>query len=594
MVAARIVGIDLGTTNSAVAVWEDGAVRVLANELGDKLTPSAVAEDPASKAIVVGRVAKDMLALNPACGVMSFKRWMGQDKTLAAGGRTFRPEELSAYVLDALKATVERELGGVSGCVVSVPAYFGEAQRAATRKAAEMAGWVVERMVNEPTAAALAYGVASHDAAMDHGDGASQTGNLVVLDLGGGTFDVCVMSRFEGLLEVRGVAGVSQLGGDDFTRVLAEACAARAGIGRGLDELGGPQRAKLLMRAELLKRKLARWTEAEIAVPTTSASPRRGVDPAGGADLGEPAVSLRFTRAEADALFAPLFAQMVMPCRQALRGANLAASDLDDVLLVGGASAWPSFATFAVELFGRPPRIEANPELLVVQGAAMQAHLCSDAASITDVVVTDVLSHSLGTEVSRRIGGHIVDGFFSPIIHRNTVIPTSKTETYYPVNDEQRVIEVGVYEGDSRLVADNTRLGALRVPLPKRGDREVHVTFTYDVSGTLDVEATVGTTGAKTQQTFARDTSLSPEEAERAMARIRQLKADPRARPRYREALARAELLWREGDPEIRVTIDAALAAFEAALAGGDGNEMEERYRALTALCQKMDGDERW
>lgn len=573
-----LVGIDLGTTQSAVAYWHDGAAHLVPNELGDVLTPSAVAELAPHGALVVGRAAKDMIAHAPACGALGFKRSMGRDVTLPVGTRTLRPEELSAYVLDALRADVERELGSaVTRCVISVPAYFGEPQRVATRSAAEMAGWIVERIVNEPTAAALAHGIHGSD---PDDDGES---TFVVLDLGGGTFDVCVMERFEGLLEVKGVAGLSDLGGDDFTHALGNFCLRRAGHRLALDQLSPSVRARVVMRAELLKRQLSRWPQGEIAIP-------RADDPDG------PTTAVTITRTEAHDVFRPLLARIVQPCREALAGARITPARLRDVLLVGGASPMPAFIDAARDLFGLEPRIDPNPDHLVAKGAAIQAALCAKDDSVSDTVVTDVLSHTLGTDVSQRIGDKHVDGFFSPIIHRNTVIPAARSRSYQTVEPNQRELTFGIYEGEARRVADNVLLGTLTVTdlPPSPTPQSVELTFAYDVSGILDVEAKIEATGATVAKTFVRDRSLSPQDIERARARLRQIKTDIRQRPRYREAIARAELLWREGDAERRHALGYALTAFEDALATGDPTVIEPYLQHLLHCCRTIDHDERW
>ncbi|MEM9691417.1 MAG: Hsp70 family protein [Myxococcota bacterium] len=572
---APIAGIDLGTTNSAIAIWDGAKARLLENAGGEVLTPSAVAEDPDTKSLIVGRSAKDRLARDPSAGAFSFKRLMGEEHKLAVGSRRLRPEEASAYVLDALRADAERQLGTpVSRCVISVPAYFGEAQRVATRKAGELAGWAVERIVNEPTAAALAYGFGVDESER----------RFVVLDLGGGTFDVCVMERFEGLLEVRGVAGVSQLGGDDFTIALANFCLRRAGSAHTLDTLTPGARTRAFRRAELLKRKLARWPEAEVAIPLVD-------------DTQSPAPTVRVSAAEANDVYAPLLDRLARPCREAMRGASVALDEIDDVLLVGGASQLPAFARLARELFGREPILDPSPDQLVAKGAAIQGALCADEeAAVRDVVVTDVLSHSLGTDVARELGGKVVSGFFAPIVHRNTVIPVSRSELFGTMSPNQRTIELGIYEGESRRVEENTKLGELLVTGIPRGPKgqEIRVTFTYDVSGTLDVEAIVIATGQSVSKTFVRRGGLSREETERAQARIRQLKTDPRDRPRYREALNRAELLWSEGTAAERATLELAITEFESAIEDGKPGPIEEAYATLCETCRRIDHDERW
>ncbi|MEM6531276.1 MAG: Hsp70 family protein [Myxococcota bacterium] len=570
--SAPIVGIDLGTTNSAITVFQDGRARLIENELGEQLTPSAVAYDARAGGVVVGRIAKDLLARNPALGTLSFKRHMGTEQTLKVNGEAWTPEQLSSYVLDSLRTDAERFLGrSVERCVVSVPAYFSEAARFATRRAAEMAGLVVERVVNEPTAAALAYGM--HDAENEK--------RFLVFDLGGGTFDVCVMEIFEGMLEVKSVAGVSQLGGDDFTTALMTRALSLAGLVHDDPAVTAESRAALLKRAEIAKRKLSKWPVVTVEMPEWA---------------GEPARSVELTQEIARDAYGPLLDRFVRPCREVLRSGGIGVSDIDEVLLVGGATKMPLVANLAAELFDREPKTLDDPELAVAKGSAIQAALYADDASLQDLVVTDVLSHSLGVGVVREIGGKLIDGYFSPVIHRNTVIPTSRTEEFETVMDNQRQLHFEVYEGESRKSRENDLLGTLTIKdLPKSpSGLQVAVTFTYDISGILEVTARLPGTDNVTREVFVRNRALGEQAIEQAIKRIQQLKADPRERPKYRDLLGRAELLWAESPPELRDRIALVLDQFESSLASANPSAMERSYEVLREVCNRYDGGERW
>jgi molecular chaperone HscC len=574
-VPGPIVGIDLGTTLSAVAKLVDGRVRMFENPLGDVFTPSAVAIDPRSRSMVVGRTAKDILAAHPGSGQASFKRVVGEDRPLSVGERSFTPTELSAYVLDALRADAERALETtVNRCVVTVPAYFSEGQRAATQRAAEMAGFTVERVLNEPTAAAIAYGLHRRD----------DESRFLVFDLGGGTFDVCVMELFEGTLQVQSVAGVSRLGGDDFTQVLAEAGLERAGIAPAALARDPDATALLHRRAELLKRKLTRWRSAGLEIP-----PIRGVTAS--------STTVEIDREQAERAWAPLLDQLVGPCRAALRGAEMRPDELDEIVLVGGATRMPCIPAFVERTFGRAPLIDPEPDRLVTRGAAIQAALCADDDAVEDMVVTDVASHSLGVSVTRQIGGKQVDGYFSPILHRNTVIPASRTESYSTVADDQTKIRLRVYEGESRRVEENTLVGDVEVSDIPDGPagQEILVTFTYDLNGMLEVRARVVATGTIFSAVFNRSgRDLDEAELDRAKKRLQALRSDPAERPRYRDALARADLLWKELPPDGRSELEWAITQFESALAEREAKPIEQAYEALIKTCERLDGGERW
>ena len=569
-----IVGIDLGTTNSAIGVLDGERVRLFENPLGEVLTPSVVARDPKTGQLVVGRTARDLIAASPGQGAARFKTDMGGTRRHAIGNRNLTPVELSAYVLDALRADAERALGTtVTRCVITVPAYFDDAQRHATRQAAEQAGFVVERILNEPTAAAIAYGLHKKD---------DET-LFAVVDLGGGTFDVCVMELFEGVLQVKGVAGESRLGGEDFTAALAGELARR--IGRPAPPTGTPAWAMLYKKAELAKRALSRWSATEVALPAEVA--------------GGEARSVTVTAEEVDALWEPLVARLRGPLRTALRGAGVERAALAEVILVGGATRMKCVVRAVEELMGRTPRHHADPDLLVAEGAAIQAAMIDAKAgsAVGDMVVTDVASHSLGVDTARELGGRVVPGYFQPVIHRNTVIPTSQVESFATILDNQAEVTFGVYEGEAREVKDNRKIGELRVggiplgPAPK----SVAVRFTYDQNGLLEVEAQVVETGKTVAKVFERTGGeLRGTALEDARARLKALRADPMDRPRYRDLHARARLLWQEADQIGRAQLDALIDRFDIAAAGRNPDEIEKAYAALLARCEAIDGGERW
>lgn len=567
-----VVGIDLGTTNSAIGVLEGEKVRLFPNPLGDVLTPSAVALDPKTRMLVVGRTAKDLIAAQPTLGAARFKVDMGGDRTYAVADRSLSAVELSAHVLDALRADAERALGvTVNRCVVTVPAYFDDAQRHATRQAAEQAGFVVERIINEPTAAAIAYGMHRRDSETVFG----------VVDLGGGTFDVCVMELFEGILQVRGVAGESRLGGEDFSAELAKHLAERANI--AVPAHGSVAWALLYKRAELAKRALARWAVTEVVLS--------------GEVTGRDEVRLSLAVEEVDRVWAPLVQRLHGPLRAALRGAGVERAALAEVLLVGGATRMPCIRRVVTEILGREPIHHGDPDLLVAEGAAIQAAMIDGAKATEEMVVTDVASHSLGVEVSKHVGSRNVSGYFSPIIHRNTTIPTTQSEVYSTLHDDQEAVVMNVYEGDGRRVEDNRKIGSLEVDgiPPGRAPKGVRVQFTYDQNGMLEVEAEILETQKRVSAVFRREGGeVTGPELERARARLRAARADPMDRPRYRDLHARAKLLWRELTPAVRARLDVLLLEFEAAMEARAPKDLERTYAALLACCQEIDRGERW
>lgn len=574
--ASIAIGIDLGTTNSAVAAMIDGQVTVLKNNLNEYLTPSVVGIDPKDNSLLVGRSAKEFRSLAPDCTAATFKRGMGRGGKFKIRDEEYGAVELSAMVLRRLVEDASDALGfPVDRCVITVPAYFDEDQRFATIKAGELAGLEVERILNEPTAAAMAYGLHNADRELE----------FLVFDLGGGTLDVCVMELFEGVLQVKSTAGESYLGGEDFTQRLAVYALDELGLSfeeiefKDLEAYG-----RLIRQAELAKRKLSLHEEVEFTIPVING-------------MTEKEIKVTLSLEQAKAAWKPLLDRIAGPIRAALRGAALRPSDLDEVILVGGATRMPCVRELVKEILSCEPLDLLDTDLAVVQGAAVQASLCVRDQAVEDLVVTDVISHSMGVNITKVIGNKFVEGFYSPVIHRNTVIPTSRTEPYETIFDNQTSIVFEIFEGESRRVTENRKIGELKIKgIPKgpKGKR-VDVTFTYDLNGILEVEATINETGRTLSEVFQRgSTVLSASALEKAKKRLQKLKEDPHKNPVIRDLLLRAENLWRESTPDVRSAIEHALDTFEEIISSKNPRDVQEAVERLQEFCDELDEGERW
>jgi molecular chaperone HscC len=540
-----IVGIDLGTTNSLVAAWIDGAPRLIPNALGAVLTPSCVGIDQ-DGSVLVGEAARERLQTHPEQTASLFKRYMGSARTVRLGDRDYRAEELSALVLRSLKADAEATLGiPITEAIITVPAYFSDAQRKATRVAGELAGLRVERLLNEPTAAALAYGL--HDA-----QGETQ---FLVFDLGGGTFDVSILEMFDGVMEVRASAGDNMLGGEDFVALIAELA-----FQKGIPEAARTDAVfmqRLIARAETAKRQLG--GQATVAFDVTW----RGSD-----------ARIELNTESFEKLSQPLLTRLWRPIERALRDARIRAADLDNVVLAGGATRMPMIRTLATRMFGRFPAMGQNPDEVVAVGAAVQAGLKMKDKALDEMVMTDVCPYTLGTAISRRMeGGARADGLYSPIIQRNTVVPVSRVQRYVPIDPNQPSIRIDVYQGESRMVRDNILLGEITLPLMTGpGHAEgVEVRFTYDVNGLLEVEVTVVATSETRRLVIEGNAgSLGADEVARRLDALAALKVHPRDTLENRTLLARAERLYEQLLGERRDHLGQMILRFEQVLATQD------------------------
>jgi molecular chaperone HscC len=536
-----IVGIDLGTTNSLVAVWRDGAPQLIANVHGSVLTPSAVSIDT-DGSVLVGMAARERLPTHPDRTAAGFKRAMGTNKSFQLGKRSFRAEDLSALVLKSLKEDAERWLGApVTEAVITVPAYFNDVQRKATRLAGELAGLKVDRLLNEPTAAALAYGL--QDAGAER--------KILVLDLGGGTFDVSILEMFEGVMEVRATAGDNFLGGEDFADAIGETFLAEAGRRAGIPQgaAGVGFRAALRRAAEVAKRALSETDQHEISVLWR-----------------DQPVSWTITRDRFEQAVEPLLKRLRAPIERAIRDAKVMPAQIDHLVLAGGATRMPVFRRMAARLFQRLPIAPVNPDEVVARGAAVQAGLKMRDAALDDVVMTDVAPFTLGTAVADARDGQIVaSGLFLPIIERNTTIPVSRSSRVVTLVDGQQTVKVPVFQGEARLVQDNIPLGELEVSVPRgpAGKEAIDIRFTYDTSGLLEVEARVVSTGiVKRLVIEGQPGSLTPAEIAGRLEALAALKIHPRDLDENRAVLARAERLYAERLGEERAAIGKLIDEF--------------------------------
>jgi len=564
-----IVGIDLGTTNSAIAVWRDGKSQLIRNSLGSYLTPSAVSVDDDGR-VLVGMAARERQVTHPHVTVTAFKRWMGTSRVTHLGGaHHYRPEELSALVLRSLKADAEAFLGEpVTEAIITVPAYFNDHQRKATRQAGLLAGLTVERLLNEPTAAALAHGLHQRD---------SET-QFLVFDLGGGTFDVSVVELFEGVIEVRASAGDNHLGGEDFNQVLIDdfyaALTPKLGL-RPRENVALYERIR--DQAERTRRELTREPSATMAVTWNMQTFEHSID------------TRRFEH-----LSAPLLDRLREPVLRALRDGGIHADKLSEIVLVGGATRMPIVRSAVARMFGRLPGLGPNPDEAVAIGAGVQAGLKARDAALQEVVMTDVCPYTLGVDVAeRRPDGTLRTGMFAPIIERNTVVPTSRFKTFQTLEPRQRSVKFKVYQGEAPRVADNIELGEVQIPVPPQEDGFVHVTvrFTYDINGLLEVDIDVPQTGETRQLVLTgAQSDLDPKELEQRRQMLAALKVHPRDTELNRAALARLERCYEHFLGDQRELITRLLSEFEAVMDNQDPRAIEDMRRQVMKVLDEIEG----
>jgi molecular chaperone DnaK len=536
---SKIIGIDLGTTNSCVAVLEGGEPVVIPNAEGNRTTPSVVAFKSGERQ--VGEVAKRQAITNPNT-IISIKRHMGTDYKVEAEGKSFTPQEISAIILQKLKADAESYLGEkVTKAVITVPAYFNDAQRQATKDAGRIAGLEVERIINEPTAAALAYG-------LDKGE--DQT--ILVYDLGGGTFDVSILELGDGIFEVKSTAGDNRLGGDDFDQVIINYLISEFKKENGID-LSQDKMAlqRLKDAAEKAKKDLSGVSQTQISLPFITADA-----------TGPKHLEVNMTRAKFEELSSDLVERTMGPTRQALKDAGLSSSEINRVILVGGSTRIPAVQEAIKKLTGQEPHKGVNPDEVVALGAAIQAGVLS--GDVKDVVLLDVTPLSLGIET--------MGGVFTKLIDRNTTIPTSKSQIFSTAADNQTAVDIHVLQGERAMAGDNKTLGRFQltdIPPAPRGIPQIEVSFEIDANGIVHVKATDKGTNKEQSITIKSDSGLSDEEIDRMV----------------KEAEANAESdMKRKEEVDLRNESDQLIFATEKTLKDlGDKVDQAEKQKAEEA-----------
>jgi len=591
----KAIGIDLGTTNSCVAVMEGGDVRVIENAEGARTTPSMVAFTEDGETLI-GAPAKRQAVTNPEGTLFAIKRLIGRryddpivqkdkdmvpykivpgpngDAWVEVRGKKYSPSQISAFVLQKMKETAERHLGHeVKEAVITVPAYFNDQQRQATKDAGKIAGLEVLRIINEPTAAALAYGFDK-----------KKSGKIAVYDLGGGTFDISILEIGDGVFEVKATNGDTFLGGEDFDKRIIDYLADEFKKDHGID-LREDRLAlqRLKEAAEKAKIELSSSQQTEVNLPFITAD-----------QSGPKHLNIKLTRAKLESLVEDLIERTLEPCRKALKDAGLKPSDIDEVILVGGQTRMPKIIETVKEFFGREPHKGVNPDEVVAVGAAIQAAVLK--GEVKDVLLLDVTPLSLGIET--------LGGVMTKIIERNTTIPTRKSQIFSTAEDNQTAVTIRVYQGEREMAADNKLLGQfdlIGIPPAPRGVPQIEVTFDIDANGIVHVSAKDKATGKEQKIRIEASGGLSEEEIERMVKEAEAHREEDRKRRELVEAKNRADALIHETrknlkehgekvDEATREAIEAAIKELEEAAKGDDKDAIDAKMQALAAAAMKL------
>src|SRR5213080_2409799 len=592
---AKVIGIDLGTTNSCVAVMEGATPKVIENSEGARTTPSIVAFTDDGERLV-GQPAKRQAVTNPERTIFAVKRLIGRryddpmvekDKKLVPykivrasngdawveiEGKTYSPSQISAFILQKMKETAEAYLGQkVEQAVITVPAYFNDAQRQATKDAGKIAGLEVMRIINEPTAAALAYGLDKQ-----------KTGTIAVYDLGGGTFDISILEIGDGVFEVKSTNGDTFLGGEDFdmrlVSYLADEFQKEQGINLRNDKLA---LQRLKEAAEKAKIELSSTTQTEINLPFITAD-----------QSGPKHLTMKLTRAKFEALVQDLVDKTIEPCRKALKDAGLTAGEIGEVVLVGGMTRMPKVQEVVKQLFGKEPHKGVNPDEVVAIGAAIQAGVLQ--GDVKDVLLLDVTPLSLGIET--------LGGVFTRLIDRNTTIPTKKSQVFSTAEDSQSAVTIRVSQGEREMASDNKLLGQfdlVGIPPAPRGVPQIEVAFDIDANGIVNVSAKDKGTGKEQQIRIQASGGLNDTDIEKMVKEAEQFAEEDKKRRAAAEAKNNAESLIHSterqlaeyGDKvsaEVKTEIETALTEAKAAVESGDADEMQQKTAALTQAAMKL------
>ena len=567
----KIIGIDLGTTNSCVAVMEGGEATVIANAEGNRTTPSVVAFSKSGERMV-GQVAKRQAVTNPDRTISSIKREMGSSYKVAIDGKNYTPQEISAMILQKLKADAEAYLGQtVTEAVITVPAYFTDSQRQATKDAGKIAGLDVKRIINEPTAAALAYGIDKE-----------QDQKIMVYDLGGGTFDVSILEIGDGVIEVLATAGNNRLGGDDFDQCVMEYLLSEFKKTDGIDLRGDKMAMQRLKEAaEKAKIELSGVTSTNINLPYITADAN-----------GPKHLDITLTRAKFNELTAHLVEKTAGPVKQALADSGLSASDLSKVLLVGGSSRIPAVQDMVKSLTGKEGFKGINPDECVAIGAAIQGGVLG--GDVEGILLLDVTPLSLGIET--------LGGVFTKLIERNTTIPTKKSQVFSTAADFQTSVEVNVLQGEREMAQYNKSLGRFHldgIAPARRGVPQIEVTFDIDANGIVNVSAKDLGTGKEQHITITSSSNMSKEDIDKAVREAEQFAAEDAKRKEEVDVRNQGDQMVYQTEKtleEMKDKIDAAdkseiegaLGALKTALSGSDTAEIKAKTEALTQVFYKV------
>lgn len=548
-----VIGIDLGTTNSLAAVYREGRAVLIPNSLGEFLTPSVVSIGEDGQ-VYVGKIAREMLITRPECTFQEFKRNMGTDIVYKAQSREYRAEELSALVLRSLKEDAERFLGEtVEEAVISVPAYFNDDRRIATKNAGALAGFKVERLINEPSAVALKHHMENEE--ME---------NFLIFDFGGGTLDVSMVEAFDNMVEIRAVSGDNYLGGKDFNELIAEYFYRENGLTK--ERFSPEEQGVVLQEAEALKRMLSSRNQA---VRTFK--------------LGKVEYSMEMSNQQLIHISAELFKRMTGPIKKVLNDSGMTWDEIDQVILAGGSSKMPVVRQYIQSIAETRVVVDDQPDESIALGVGLAAAIKERAGEIRDMVLSDICPFSLGME--------LYDGTFSPIIERNDTLPCSRSRLYSTARDFQDTMEFRIYQGESIMVRDNLLLGTLRLDgLPKlpAGEVSAVATFLYDINGILDIH--VDTQGKSVHKVIMnRKIGLSEEQLEERIKELKSMVMYPKGKERDRLLIERARRVYMESTGQARENLEQEIRRYESLLSCGKEKEIRQGFVRLLLLLESLE-----
>lgn len=554
-----IIGIDLGTTNSLAAVWRNGKCELIPNSFGEFLTPSVVGFDD-DDSLIVGKIAKQRLISHPGMTAASFKCFMGTNQEIELGGKSFTPAELSSFVLRQLKADAELYLGEpVEEAVISVPAYFDDNGRSATKLAGELAGLKVERIINEPSAAALAYRQSTNEDAM-----------FLIFDFGGGTLDISIVDIFDSVIEIVSVAGDNHLGGDNFNRAIAEYFCKVNQLNYA--SLPDEVKAVVLKQAELCKIALSTQKDAAMVL-----------------HFNNEVYTLALDNQKLLEITASVFERIEAPVVKALQDAYIGADEISQVILIGGSSHMLLVQRYLENLFRREITVTISPDTAVAVGAGIAAGIKARNEEIKDMVLTDICPFSLGVNTFNKDDPNLP--YFSPIIERNTTLPASIVDKYYTSVDNQTVMAIRIAQGEKMYFKHNLYLGEIEVdvtPAPA-GQRGVDVRFTYDINGILQVDVTSHETGKTISKTIVNNNRLTETEIQTKLSQLEKIKVHPRELDENKLLIARAESLFEECPVHFREALKNRLESFNEILSSQNARMIRKSAKGFKGFLDLIE-----